>query len=119
MIRPSVLSGAILVISLGGSALASRRINGASAIALNQITLNQNLANVIPNSSAAGNNHIATLTGVLAYERGNGPEAETINEVFNFMLSDEAQNVAPRLGFVPLRGDILAKSKTAVNKIGE
>ena len=35
------------------------------------------------------------------------------------MLSDEAQNVAPRLGFVPLRGDFLAKSKAAVNQIGE
>jgi phosphate transport system substrate-binding protein len=91
----------------------------AGAIALNQITLDQNLAGENPNPTAAGAYPIATLTWVLAYERGNGPDASTIKEVFNFMLSDEAQNVAPRLGFVPLRGDILAKSKAAVNKIGE
>ena len=72
-----------------------------------------------PNPTAAGAYPIATLTWVLAYERGNGPDAATIKEVFNFMLSDEAQNVAPRLGFVPLRGDILSKSKAAVNNIGE
>ena len=91
----------------------------AGAIALNQITLDQNLAGENPNPTAAGAYPIATLTWVLAYERGNGPDAATIKEVFNFMLSDDAQNVAPRLGFVPLRGDILAKSKAAVNKIGE
>ena len=56
---------------------------------------------------------------MLAYERGNGPDAATIKEVFNFMLGEEAHNVAPRLGFVPLRGDILTKSKAAVNKIVE
>ncbi len=111
MIRQSVLSGAILVLSLGGSALASGRITGAGAIALNQITLDRNLAGENPNSSAAGAYPIATLTWMLAYERGNGPDAETIKEMFNFMSSDEAQNVTPRLGFVPLRGDILAKWK--------
>ena len=35
------------------------------------------------------------------------------------MLSDAAQNKAPSLGFVPLKGDILSKSKAAVNKIGK
>ena len=87
-------------------------------IALNQITLDQNLAGTNPNPSAKGAYPIATLTWVLAYEKGNGPDAQTIKEVFKFMLSDEAQNVAPKLGFVPLRGDILQKARTAVNKIG-
>ena len=91
----------------------------AGAIALNQIRLDQNLAGENPNPTAAGAYPIATLTWVLAFERGNGPDASAIKEVFNFMLSDEAQNVAPRLGFVPLRGDILAKSKAAVNQNGE
>ena len=35
------------------------------------------------------------------------------------MLSGAAQSKAPSLGFVPLRGEILAKSKAAVNKIGQ
>ena len=90
MIRPSVLSGAILVLSLGGSALSSERITGAGAIALDQITLDQNLAGENPNLSAAGAYPIATLTRMLAYERGNGSDDQTIKEVFNFMLSEEA-----------------------------
>ena len=67
----------------------------------------------------APNSFATVRVRVPAYERGNGLDASAIKEVFNFMLSDEAQNVAPRLGFVPLRGDILAKSKAAVNQIGE
>ena len=91
----------------------------AGAIALNQITLDQNLAGENANPTAKGAYPISTLTWVLAYQKGNGPDAARIREVFRFMLSDQAQRVAPRLGFVPLRGDILAKSKAAVNKIGE
>ena len=91
----------------------------AGAKALNGIELDEHLAGSNPNPEAAGAYPIATLTWVLAYERGNGPDVATIKEVFNFMLSEEAQNVAPRLGFVPLRGDILTKSKASVNKIVE
>ena len=42
-----------------------------------------------------------------------------VQDAFNYMLSHAAQNKAPSLGFVPLKGDILAKSKAAVNKIGK
>ena len=42
-----------------------------------------------------------------------------MQDAFNYMLSDKAQNVAPSLGFVPLKGDILAKSKAAVKRIGQ
>jgi len=35
------------------------------------------------------------------------------------MLSGAAQSKAPSLGFVPLKAEILAKSKAAVNKIGK
>ena len=80
MIGPSVLPGAILVLSLGGSALASGRITGTGPIALNQIKLDQNLAGENPNSSAAGAYPIAILTWMLPYERGNGPDAERLRE---------------------------------------
>ena len=118
MIRPSVLSGAIFVPSLGGSAVASERLTGAGAITLNQITLDQNLAGENPNLSAAGAYPIATLTWVLAYKTGNRNDAAVVKEAFNYMLSDAAQNKAPSLGFVPLKGEILSKAKAAVNKIG-
>ena len=56
---------------------------------------------------------------LLAYKTGNGANAAAIKKAFNYMLSDAAQDKAPSLGFVPLKGDILAKAKAAVNKIGK
>jgi phosphate transport system substrate-binding protein len=91
----------------------------AGARALNGITLDKDLAGKNPNPTAKGAYPIATLTWVLAYKTGNGGNAKVVQEAFNYMLSDKAQNVAPSLGFVPLKGDILAKSKAAVKKIGQ
>ena len=91
----------------------------AGATALNGITLDKDLAGKNPNPTAKGAYPIATLTWVLAYEKGNGRNAKVVQDAFNYMLSDAAQNKAPSLGFVPLKGDILAKSKAAVKKIGK
>ena len=55
----------------------------------------------------------------MAYQTGNRNDAAVVKEAFNFMLSDAAQKKAPSLGFVPLKGEILAKAKAAVNKIGK
>ena len=91
----------------------------AGAVALNGIELDENLAGKNPNPSAKGAYPIATLTWVLAYETGNGADAAVVKGVFNDMLSDAAQNKAPDLGFVPLKGEILAKARSAVNRIGQ
>ena len=91
----------------------------AGATALNGITLDQDLAGKNPNPSAKGAYPIATLTWVLAYKTGNRNDAAVVKEAFNYMLSDAAQDKAPSLGFVPLKGEILSKAKAAVNKIGE
>ncbi len=78
----------------------------AGAKALNGITLDENLAGKNPNPTAKGAYPIASLTWILAYE-------------FNTLLSDEYQDKAPSLGFVPLKGDILEKSRAAVKRIGK
>ena len=91
----------------------------AGAVALNGIALDDNLAGTDPNPAAEGAYPIATLTWVLAYRSGNGTDAAVLKDAFNYLLSDAAQNKASSLGFVPLKGDILAKSKAAVNKIGQ
>ena len=90
----------------------------AGATALNGIKLDSNLAGKNPNPTAKGAYPIATLTWVLAYKTGNGKNTAAIKEAFNFMLSNKAQDQAPSLGFVPLKGGILSKAKAAVNKIG-
>ena len=89
----------------------------AGAKALNGIELDEHLAGSNPNPEAAGAYPIATLTWVLAYSKGNGTKAAAVREVFNYMLEDSTQERAAVLGFVPLRGTILEKSRSAVEGI--
>ena len=90
----------------------------AGAIALNSISLDENLAGNNPNPKAKGAYPIATLTWILAYETGNGRNTNAIQDMFYKLLSDEYQSKAPDLGFVPLKGEILEKSIQAVGRIG-
>ena len=86
---------------------------------MNGIVLDENLAGTDPNPEAKGAYPIATLTWVLAYETGNGKNTEAVKETFRKLLSDEYQEKASVLGYVPLRGDILEKSREAVERIGK
>ena len=90
----------------------------SGAIALNGINLDENLAGKNPNPTAKGAYPIATLTWILAYETGNGRNTKAIQDTFYRLLSDEYQDKAPALGFVPLKGEILKKSIAAVGRIG-
>jgi len=89
----------------------------SGALALNGITLDENLAGTDPNPAAEGAYPIATLTWVLAYETGNGNKTEAIKTTLSTLLSDNYQEKASVLGYVPLRGDILQKSRDAVERI--
>ena len=91
----------------------------AGAKALNGIELDENLAGTNPNPEAEGAYSIATLTWILAYETGNGRNTEAIKTTLSTLLSDEYQDKAPKLGFVPLKDDILEKARAAVDKISK
>jgi len=103
--------------NLSGEYLKPSTESGAKA--LNGITLDENLAGKNPNPTAKGAYPIATLTWILAYEEGNGRNTKAIQKSLNYLLSDKAQAKAPSLGFVPLKGDILKKSRAAVKRIGK
>ena len=90
----------------------------SGALALNGITLDENLAGTDPNPAAEGAYPIATLTWILAYETGNGNKTEAIKTTLSTLLSDNYQEKASVLGYVPLKGDILYKSRAAVERIG-
>ena len=90
----------------------------SGSLALNGITLDENLAGTDPNPAAEGAYPIATLTWVLAYETGNGRKTEAIKTTLSTLLSENYQEKASVLGYVPLRGDILQKSRDAVERIG-
>ena len=89
----------------------------SGAIALNSIKLDANLAGESPNPSASGAYPISTLTWVLAYKTGNGAKADDIQKALNYALSAKAQMIADDLGYVPLAGSILNKSRLAVKRI--
>jgi len=91
----------------------------SGALALNGITLDENLAGTDPNPAAEGAYPIATLTWILAYETGNGSKTEAIKTTLSTLLSENYQEKASVLGYVPLRGDILQKSRDAVQRIGK
>ena len=86
--------------------------------ALNGITLDENLAGKNPNPTAKGAYPIASLTWILAYEKSNGRNTKAIKQAINRLLSDEYQDKAASLGFIPLKGDILLKSRADDEKIG-
>jgi len=90
----------------------------SGAAALNNITLDQNLAGEDPNPAGADSYPISTLTWVLAYKSGNGLKAGEVRKALLFLLSPAAQNKADDLGYVPLKGAILSASKKAVAQIG-
>ena len=87
------------------------------AAALNNITLDANLAGEDPNPAGAESYPISTLTWILAYKEGNGMKAGTIRKAMMYLLGP-GQNVADELGYVPLKGSILKQAKAAVGRIG-
>ena len=90
----------------------------SGSAALNQITLDSNLAGEEPNPAGARSYPISTLTWILAYKNGNGAKTDTIQGVLNYALSGKAQMVADDLGYVPLSGSVLNKARIAVKRIG-
>ncbi|NDC34603.1 MAG: phosphate ABC transporter substrate-binding protein PstS [Synechococcaceae bacterium WB9_2_112] len=90
----------------------------SGAAALNNITLDDNLAGEDPNPAGANSYPISTLTWILAYKTGNGDKAPAIREAMLYLLSPRAQNQAESLGYVPLKGSVLKASKQAVGTIG-
>jgi len=90
----------------------------SGSAALNQITLDSNLAGEDPNPAGVRSYPISTLTWILAYKNGNGAKTDTIQGVLNYALSGKAQMVADDLGYVPLSGSVLNKARIAVKRIG-
>lgn len=91
----------------------------SGAAALNNITLDSNLAGENPNPAGANSYPISTLTWVLAYKSGNGAKADAIRRAINYALGSKAQTIADDLGYVPLSGSILNRARIAVNRIGQ
>ena len=90
----------------------------SGAAALNNIRLDERLAGEDPNPAGAKSYPISTLTWILAYKTGNGDKAASVRAAMLYLLSPKAQNQAESLGYVPLKGSVLAEAKKAVAQIG-
>ena len=91
----------------------------SGAAALNNIKLDVNLAGEDPNPAGVSAYPISTLTWVLAYRSGNGAKTTDIQSALNYALSAKAQGIADDLGYVPLSGSILNRSRLAVKRISQ
>ena len=90
----------------------------SGAAGLDNIKLDAMNAGEDPNPSGPKSYPIVTLTWILAYKTGNGDKTQAIQKALNYALSPAAQKLADDLGYVPLKGGILAKAKAAVKQIG-
>jgi phosphate transport system substrate-binding protein len=60
---------------------------------------------------------IVTFSWLLLYKSGNGPRHESLMKMLNYTLSDEAQALAPDLGFISLPPGVLVKARAALDAI--
>jgi len=60
---------------------------------------------------------IVTFSWILLYKSGNGAKLEAINKVMTYTLSDQAQAMAPSLGFISLPPAVLAQDRAALATI--
>jgi phosphate transport system substrate-binding protein len=60
---------------------------------------------------------IVTLSWVVFYRSGNANRLDILRKVFDYILSDETQAVAPELGFVSLPPRMREKGRVALSKL--
>ncbi|MFQ6539534.1 phosphate ABC transporter substrate-binding protein PstS [Aphanothece stagnina] len=91
--------------------------NESESEALGAIDLGPDLIGGDPNP--AKGYPIVTFTWILAYQSGNGEKTELLQKVFNTMLSEPNQALAPELGYVTMPASVIEKSKAAVAQIAQ
>jgi len=57
---------------------------------------------------------IVSFSWLLLYKTGNGGKLQPINKALTFALSDQAQAMAPELGYISLPLDVMAKGRAAL-----
>ncbi len=116
-VRVNKLQAAVLQ-NKAGKFVGPSAVTGAAA--LNSIKLDPvTLAGEDPNPSNPRAYPISTLTWIIAYKSGYAPgKASAVRDAINYALSTKAQSIADDLGYVPLAGSILNRSRLKVQQIG-
>ena len=116
-VRVNKLQAAVIQ-NKAGKFVGPSAVTGAAA--LNNIKLDPvTLAGEDPNPAGAQAYPISTLTWIVAYKSGYAPgKATAVRDALNYALSSKAQSLADDLGYVPLAGSILNRSRIKVQQIG-
>jgi phosphate transport system substrate-binding protein len=77
--------------------------------ALASIDLGEELTGSNPNPDKGY--PIVTFTWILLYQSGNGDKLDGLKKVFDYTLSEQAQAMAPELGYVPLPPSVITRGK--------
>ena len=89
-----------------------------SIAALATAELPENLRAYVPDPAGADSYPIVTLTWVLLHRTYSDPAtAKALHDLFAWTLSDEAQKMAPELGYVPLPEGVAQKALTALETV--
>jgi phosphate transport system substrate-binding protein len=90
-------------------------------VAPSQATEKEALASIVLDENLTGSNPnpingypIVSLTWILLNQQGNGVKLDSIKKAFGFTLSDQAQAMAPELGFITLPSEVLVKARKAL-----
>jgi phosphate transport system substrate-binding protein len=116
-VRANKLQAAVLQ-NKAGKFVGPSAVTGSAA--LNGIKLDPvTLAGEDPNPAGAQAYPISTLTWIIAYKSGYAPgKAKAVRDAIKYALSSKAQSLADDLGYVPLAGSILNRSRLKVQQIG-
>ena len=87
-------------------------------IALKNLGVENKLAHINPNPKEKGAYPISTLTWIWVYKSGYGDKLNNIKTTLNFLLSNEANEKALKLGFIPLNKDLQDHAITSIKEIG-
>ncbi len=69
------------------------------------------------NANPAKGYPIVTFSWLLLYKGGNGPKLETLKKLLTYTLSDQAQAMAPGLGYISLPPGVLTEGRAALATI--
>ena len=103
----------VAVENKAGNFLTANAVTSATGLA--QIQLDDKLRGSDPNPAGGNSYPIVSLTWVLAHPEYSSNES--IKAVFTYMLSDEAQAMADKLGYVPLPTSIRDKAIEIINTL--
>ena len=85
---------------------------------LESIAIEEKLTIQSPNPRDKGAYPISTLTWIWVYKSGYGKKLDNIKSTLNFLLSEEANTKALKMGFIPLNKKLQALAITAIKDIG-